>query len=129
MNDYIVITTISTFRHRFVAHKDDIRKLNPNVVPTNADLVQWAKDCVTCEEFDNEFSQEHLGEQIADAFEMTEDEVLQLFDKDNSYLSGWPREKKLEWIRKQLNPEEIQISHESYMSKIYKEFEKEENDK
>lgn len=126
MNDYIVVTTISTFRHRFVVHKDDVRKLNTEIEPTDKNLIEWACDCVTCEEFENEFSQLHLGEQIIDTFEMSEDEVITLFDQDNDYLKGWSREKKLEWIRKQLKPvEENQVPYESYISKLYKDLEKE----
>jgi len=98
-NDYIVVTTVQTFRHRYVMHKDDLRKLNTDVTPTDKDLVDWALDTVTMEECE-EFSQLHLGEQIIDHFECTEDEMLGFFDRDNDYLKGWSTDYKIEHVRK-----------------------------
>jgi len=96
--DYVVVTTISTFHHRFVMHKDDLRKMNTDVKATDKDLADWAMDTVVMEEC-NEFSQNHLGEQIVDTYECDEDEMLTFFDRDNDYLSGWTREAKIEWVR------------------------------
>ena len=56
-----------------------------------------AKDSVSAEEI-KEFSQKWLGETIVDTFILDEERVLQLFDRDNDYLSEWTKEKKLEWI-------------------------------
>ena len=99
--DYVVVTTIQTFRHRYVMHKDDLRKLNADVEPTEADLIDWAQDTVTMEQCD-EFSQLHLGEQISDVYTCDEDEMLTFFDRDNDYLSGWFRQYKIDWVRNQL---------------------------
>jgi hypothetical protein len=52
-----------------------------------------AKDTVTMEEA-TEFSQEWLGEQISRVTEITEDDYLVLFDKENDYLKEWDIEKK-----------------------------------
>jgi len=98
-NDYIVVTAISTHRMRYVMHKDDLRKLNTDVTPTEKDLVDWALDTVTMQECE-EFSQEWLGEQIVDHYECTEDEMLTFFDRDNDYLKGWDRDYKIEHVRK-----------------------------
>ena len=97
-NDYIVVTCISTHRMRYVMHKDDLRKLNTDANPTDKELVDWAMDTVTMEECD-EFSQMHLGEQIVDTYECTEDEMLGFFDRDNDYLSGWDRDYKIQHVR------------------------------
>lgn len=99
--DYVVVTTISQFRHRYVMHKDDLRKLNTDVEPTDAELVEWAKDEVTMEAVE-EFSQMHIAENIIDATLLTEDEMLQLFDVDNDYLKVWDREQKIQWVRKSI---------------------------
>lgn len=99
--DYVVVTTVQTFRHRYVMHKDDLRKLNADVEPTEKDLIDWAQDTVTMEECE-EFSQLHLGEQICDVYTCDEDEMLTFFDRDNDYLSGWTRDYKIEWVRNQL---------------------------
>jgi len=97
-NDYIVVTCISTHRMRYVMHKDDLRKLNKDVTPTDKDLVDWALDTVTLEECE-EFSQLHLGEQIVDHYECTEEEMLGFFDRDNDYLKGWSTDYKIEHVR------------------------------
>jgi len=97
--DYVVVTCVSSYRMRYVMHKDDLQKLNTE---KPVDPIEWANDTVTMEQCE-EFSQEHMGEYILDTFEMTEDEVIELFDKDNDYLSSWPNEKKIESIRKALN--------------------------
>lgn len=97
-NDYIAVTCISSYRMRYVMHKDDLRKLNIDVEPTDKDLVDWALDTVTLEECE-EFSQEWLGETIVDHFECTEEEMLGFFDRDNAYLSSWPKEQKTSKVR------------------------------
>lgn len=100
--DYVAVTTISMFRHRFVMHKDDLRKMNTDVNPTDKDLTDWAMDTVTMEECD-EFSQNHLGEMITDTLECSEDDILTLFDRDNDYLSDWDTDKKIKWVRDTLH--------------------------
>ena len=59
-------------------------------------------DEVVCRSDDNcdfvEFSQHHIDEVISSSRELTKDEYLQLFDKDNNYLSCWTDEQKLEFI-------------------------------
>ena len=94
--DYVVVTAISSHRVRYVMHRDDLQKLNPSV-PVNA--IEWANDTVNMNECE-EFSQEYMGEYIADTTTMNEDEILELFDKDNDYLRGWSKDYKVEWIRK-----------------------------
>lgn len=95
MNDkYVIVTAISTFRERYVVPLDELQKLNEDYIVDP----KWALDLVTCEEVE-EFSQLHLGEQIVDMYEMNEDEILELFDKDNSYLKEWSKEQKIKHIR------------------------------
>ena len=98
--DYVVVTTVSSFRHRYVMHKDDLRKMNRDVEPNDTELGEWAMDTVTMEECDD-FSQLHIGEQISDVYECTEDEMLTFFDRDNDYLSGWERDQKIEELQKE----------------------------
>jgi hypothetical protein len=92
---YVVVTAVSTFRQRYVVPLDELQKLNPEV-PVNPD---WAMDAVTCEEVE-EFSQKHIGELITDCNVLNEDEILELFDKDNDYLASWDRDQKINHIRK-----------------------------
>ena len=95
--DYVVVTAISQHRIRYVMHKDDLRKCNASVDPTDKQLETWAQDTVVMSECE-EFSQEWLGEVITDTYECTEDEMLTLFDKDNDYLSKWDRDQKIQWV-------------------------------
>ena len=94
--DYVVVTTITSHRIRYVMHRDDLQKLNPDLP---VDSVEWANDTVSSEECD-EFSQEYMGEYIVDTVEMNEDDMLDLFDKDNDYLSAWTKDQKIELVRK-----------------------------
>lgn len=75
-----VVDTVVTYRMRYVLEDD---------------CAEYAMDTVTMEEA-VEFSQQCLGEQISDVREVTEDQVIELCDKDNEYLKNWTREMKLE---------------------------------
>ena len=97
--DYVVVTAISSYRMRYVMHRDDLQKLNPSVP---VDAIEWANDTVNMNECE-EFSQEHMGEYIVDTVEMNEEDMLELFDKDNDYLSDWSKDQKIEWIRKTIS--------------------------
>jgi hypothetical protein len=98
MTKYVVVTVISSFRNRYAIPVDELQKLNTDV-PIDGLELQWAEDCVTCEDV-KEFSQFHLGETIIDSNLLDETQILELFDKDNEYLKNWPKEQKLEWIKK-----------------------------
>jgi hypothetical protein len=90
---YVIVTAISTFRQRYCIPMDQLQELNTDM-PVDP---EWALDCVTCDEAE-EFSQQHLGEQIVDHIVVSEKEMLELFDKDNSYLADWTKKQKLEHI-------------------------------
>lgn len=94
-NRYVVVTTTSTHRMRYVVPMDDLQALNveKTVQP------EWALDSVTCEEVE-EFSQKWLGEQIVDYEVVEQDKLIELFDRDNDYLSQWTTEQKIDYIRK-----------------------------
>lgn len=92
--EYVVVTATSTHRMRYCIPLKELQNLNPDA---KMDPHEWAKDCVTMEECE-EFSQDWLGEQIVDTSLYTEDEILDLFDADNSYLMSWPKAMKLDHI-------------------------------
>ena len=98
--DYVVVTAISSHRGRYVMHRDDLQKLNPSE-PVNA--IEWANDTVNMNECE-EFSQEHMGEYIVDTVEMNEEDMLELFDKDNDYLREWTKDQKIAMVRKSIYP-------------------------
>ena len=97
--DYVVVTTISSHRGRYVMHRDDLQKLNP-LDPVNA--IEWANDAVNMNECE-EFSQEYMGEYIVDTVEMNEEDMLELFDKDNDYLREWTKDQKVAMVRKSIS--------------------------
>jgi hypothetical protein len=102
--DYVVVTCISSHRMRYVMHKDDLQ--NKNLFePCWPE--EWAKNTVSMEDCE-EFSQEYMGEYIVDTNLITEEEMLNLFDKDNDYLRRWSKEYKIKWVRDRLiNDKEI----------------------
>lgn len=95
---YAVVTTVSTFRVRYVIPVEDLQALNPNFESFDDNTaLEWAMDTVTCEDA-VDFSQQHLGEQIIDTDILTQEQILELFDKDNDYIKDWSAEKKLQHI-------------------------------
>ena len=101
--DYVVVTCISSHRMRYVMHRDDLQKLNPwnfrhNFQSVPVDAIDRANDTVNMNECE-EFSQEYMGEYIIDTVEMNEEDMLELFGKDNDYLREWTKDQKLEWVR------------------------------
>ena len=103
--EYVIITAILSYRMRYVMHRDDLQKQNP-LDPVNT--IEWANDIVNAEEC-VEFSQEYMGEQIIDTVEMNEDDMLVLFDKENDYLSGWTKDKKLKFVRASITSDEVPV--------------------
>ena len=99
----VVVTTITSHRIRYVMHRDDLQKLNFEVPVAS---VEWANDIVSLEECE-EFSQEHMGEYIVDTVEMNEGDMLDLFDKDNEYLSKWTKDQKIKSVRKAITKEAL----------------------
>jgi hypothetical protein len=94
MSKYYVVTAVSQYRTRYVIPVDSLQEENPD----DQVSVEWAEDSVTCNEVE-EFSQLWLGETIVDAAEVDEEQVLQMFDRENDYLSTWDRDYKLNYIR------------------------------
>lgn len=80
--ELVLVECVSTFRMRYMVE-----------VPKGK--AEWALDTVTMNEAE-EFSQEHIGEQIVSHRVVSEDEVIAICDVDNHYCSIWTREKKLE---------------------------------
>ena len=78
---WVMVECVDTFRMRYLVQAP---KDNP----------QYALDDVTMQTA-KEFSQEHIGEQIISHRVVTEEEALQLCDKDNDYCKGWKKEEKI----------------------------------
>ena len=88
---YVLVETISIFRQRYV------------VLAKNE---EHARDQVTIGDHEfKEFSQLHLDEIISSSRVLTEDQVIELCDRDNDYLKNWTREKKLTNLVNKVNYE------------------------
>mgnify|MGYP006272561709 CR=1 FL=1 len=87
MSKIVLVETVSTFRHVYAVRLPD------------GDPVDYALDDVVCnmDKIDilSEVSQNHIAENIYDYHVVTEDEYLEMFDRDNSYLSSWTKEQKM----------------------------------
>lgn len=76
-----MVEAVSTFRMRYMVE-----------VPKGK--AEWALDTVTMQEA-QEFSQEHLGEQIVSHRVVSKEEALALCDADNDYCKTWNDEQKV----------------------------------
>jgi len=89
MSKYILVDAVSSFRMRYaVAVPDDL---------PDDKAKEWAMDSVTCEEV-QEFSQEHIGEQISATRILSEDELIKQRLEDEPYLSAWSESKLLDCV-------------------------------
>jgi len=91
---YVVVDTVYTFAHKYVIPLSELQNQNPEMPVDPA----WALDMVTCDEI-GEFSQHGLGEHILDHNIVSEEEVLDLFDKHNEHLENWSVAQKLQYIK------------------------------
>ena len=83
-----MVDVMSTFRMRYVVEAEE---------------ESHALDEVVCRETEpdfKEFSQEHIGTHIFSSREISKDEYLEMFDKDNDYLRNWSNKQKLNHINK-----------------------------
>jgi len=93
MSKIVLIETVSTFRHMYAVE-----------VPDDGEI-EWALDTVTDHASGGEiglteFSQNHVGEDIFSYREVSEEEYLKIFDRENNFFSHWDSEKKKEYIYK-----------------------------
>jgi len=87
MKKIVMVETISQFRVRFAVEVED--------------NIDYALDEAIMREQDpdfKEFSQEHLGITIFNHYELNKEQYLEMFDKDNGYLSHLTDEQKLSYI-------------------------------
>jgi len=90
-----MLTAISTHKIRYAIPEEALS------ADTDQGLIDKATDAVIAEKVE-EFSQEWLGETVIDEKICTEEEMLEIFDRENDYLKGWTREKKIDHVRKSL---------------------------
>lgn len=93
MSKLVLVETVSTFRHTYVV------KLPDNEPDDYAlDDVLFAITGGPNQDKLEEVTQNHIAEDIFSHRIITEKEYLEMFDKENSYLSGWPDDQKFRFI-------------------------------
>jgi hypothetical protein len=97
--EIVLVECVSTFRMRYVVEVPIGKK-------------EWALDTVTMNEAE-EFSQEHIGEQIVSHRVIDMVEYDRLFAEDNAYLNSWTDEQKRRFITP-LPEDEIEHSEHFY---------------
>jgi hypothetical protein len=83
-----IVETVSMFRMRYVVEALEEEHANDEVVCGlgNTDF--------------QEFSQHHVDEVITGSREITKEEYIKMFDKDNDYMQSWSEEQKMSFINK-----------------------------
>jgi hypothetical protein len=81
-----LVETVSMFRMRYVVEAKKGEHAGDEVVMRGSDI--------------KEFSQHHVDENILSIRKLSRIEYLDLFDKDNDYLSSWDEEAKMNFINK-----------------------------
>lgn len=77
---YVLVETVLSYRMRYVIDVKD-------------DPIDYALDSVTLNEC-KEFSQKYLDEMIISHRKISKEEIIELMDQDNEYLSSLPEEEK-----------------------------------
>lgn len=95
---YVVVTAISSFKMKYVVPAEELQKLNEAIELDEARAREWAEESVIMEEV-KDFSQKHIGETVIETDILDEDTLLEMFDRENDYLSDWTREKKIDYAR------------------------------
>lgn len=93
-DNYVLITTLSHFKLKYAIPQsafDNLGFSEPIDTERLVSLIQSGKF--------KEFTQHHLGEVVSDISLYTEEDTLTIFDIDNSYLSEWSREKKIQYLQ------------------------------
>ena len=81
MSKYVMVDTVSQFRMRYVVEvPDDVESPSEGKYPCTPEA--YASDSVVCEQT-REFSQEHLGETIVSTREVSLEEAIAQWRKDN----------------------------------------------
>ena len=93
MPKIVLVETISTFRHVYAIEVAD----NDPIEYALDDVVMYAAGGENGME---EMLQHHVGEDIFSYREITEDEYLKIFDKENDCLKEWDTEQKKKFIYK-----------------------------
>lgn len=91
--DYVLVTTLSHFKIKYAIPVEEFESLGFSEPVDTEALARYIQSGAV-----KEFTQQHLGEVVADVVEYPQEDLLTIFDSDNHYLSGWSQEQKIAWI-------------------------------
>jgi hypothetical protein len=95
MSKIILVETVSTFRHVYAVELEDHE-------PAEYALDEVVVSCTGGKTKLEEFAQKHIDESIFSYREISEEEYLNIFDRENDYLKEWSSEKKKQFIYKEV---------------------------
>lgn len=93
MNDYVIVTTVSTFTHKYVVPKSVIE----DRTGSSELILEKAKSLVMHEEV-TELSQDWLGQYVVDSRFISFEEISDLMDQNNPYIKGWTAQQKKDYV-------------------------------
>jgi len=93
--EYVVVSTISHFRLKYAIPLAEFEALGFSEPIDTEKLAEYIQTGAV-----KEFSQHHLGEHVVEADTYTTQDIIELFDTDNGYLSSWPMAEKIAWINR-----------------------------
>lgn len=92
-DEYVLVTTISHFRLNYVIPKKVFEALGYVEPIDTAKLSNYIHAGNV-----KEISQDHLGENVIEVREYSEDDMLIKFDQVNEYLADWDKDKKTKYL-------------------------------
>lgn len=102
--ELVLIEAVSMFRMRYVVEVPKGERAKAvDLIRDNSSLDQ--SELI-------ELSQEHIDECITSSRVITEEEYLNTFDEDNSYLASWNVNKKLQYINKGYDVNNVSVIEE-----------------
>ena len=107
MSKLVLVETVSTFRHTYVVKLPDTEP-NSYALEDVIDSISGG----TYQDKLSELSQNHVAEDIFSHRVITDQEYLELFDRENGYLSSWPDEQKLAFIFDSLKERTAKVHNE-----------------
>lgn len=111
MSKLVLVETVSTFRHSYVVRLPD-NEPNDYAIDDVIDSITGGPYQDKLEEL----TQHHIAEDIYGHRVISESEYLEIFDRDNAYLSGWTDEEKKRFIFDSLKHRTDQIDNEVNLS-------------
>jgi hypothetical protein len=101
MSKIILVETVSTFRHVYAVELEDHE-------PAEYALDEVVVSCTGGKTKLEEFSQQHIAEDIFSHRVISEEEYIRIFDEMNDYIKDWTIDEKKKYIYKSEKIKEVE---------------------